>query len=112
MALNEFDLSAYIDPPLCANNNQQVDNIHAVCEKKAAMCCGGCSLVQVRIVHPMRDHLEFSTLANNGVVLLQGVPGCRLAAPQEDVQIGFHDGQVDPGLVTYWSQACVHQPIA
>ncbi|KAF2026004.1 hypothetical protein EK21DRAFT_75066 [Setomelanomma holmii] len=39
-------MSVYLDPPLCANNNQKVNGIHIVCEKKAAQCCGSCNLVQ------------------------------------------------------------------
>jgi hypothetical protein len=49
MALNIPDVSAFLDPPLCANNNQQVDGVQTVCQNIAQQCCGSCKLVQVRV---------------------------------------------------------------
>jgi hypothetical protein len=49
MAPEMPDMSAFLNPPLCANNNTQTDGVYVVCQKSAEQCCGSCNLVQVRV---------------------------------------------------------------
>ncbi|KAF2827525.1 hypothetical protein CC86DRAFT_440031 [Ophiobolus disseminans] len=41
-----MDVSVFLNPPLCANNNQQLNGTHIVCTKDAGQVCGACNLVQ------------------------------------------------------------------
>lgn len=50
MAPNKLDMSVFINPPQCANNNKQVDGVLEVCQKSATQCCGSCHLVQVHFL--------------------------------------------------------------
>jgi hypothetical protein len=49
MATNVPDLSAFLNPHLCANTQRIIDEVVAPCEKDAALACGGCDLVQVSV---------------------------------------------------------------
>jgi hypothetical protein len=90
MAPEMPDMSAFLNPPLCANNNKQTDGVHAVCQKNAEQCCGSCNLVQVRVSSFLTA--SGSIHCTNVIqVLLEGVPGRRLAAPQEDMQVRVHE---------------------
>jgi hypothetical protein len=50
MANNVSDMSAFLNPHLCANTQRIIDDVVAPCVEDAALACGGCHLVQVRIL--------------------------------------------------------------
>jgi hypothetical protein len=95
--LNIFEMELQSHSPLCANNGQQVNAIHIVCEKKTAQSCGSCNLVKIHVTHPLR---KLSTFANNIVVLLGRIVRCRLAARRQNKYLGFHEEQVDSRLIS------------
>lgn len=48
MASSTYDLSEFLNPPLCANADHNTDGEISPCEQPATMVCSGCYLVQVR----------------------------------------------------------------
>jgi hypothetical protein len=58
MAVNVPDMSAFLNPHLCANNQRKIDRASAPYKKDATLACSGCHLLQVRLLFVVQPRYQ------------------------------------------------------